>query len=371
MKKALIISNKIRKIPGGSVESVIEPLKKRGYEVTWAANFDEAKFDLSEFPCNILKTKSQTSPFALDNRKTRHIILNYLKDNNVDLIFCSTPIGGLHGRVCGKKAKVRKVFYQAHGFLFFKGGPKLGFLYKMLEKHLAKKTDVLITINHEDFENAKKFKLKHNGNVYMVNGSGENYTSISMTNEEKESLRLSLKINKEDFVFVSIGELNKNKNVISSVKAFKKAYSNNKNLKMLICGEGKQSKPIIKYITKNNLENAVFLLGYRNDVKKLLQISNCYISSSLREGLSRTVGESMAAGLPCIVSNKRGLSDWMDDQSGYMFNPKKINEICDAMNKISNRKDFDSISKHNRSIVEKYSTSIVSEQMNKIFDKEL
>ena len=164
MKKALIISNKIRKIPGGSVETIINPLKERGYEVTWAANFSTAKFDLESFPCNVLETNSETNPFSLKNIQTRRIIKNFLKQNKVDLIFCSTPIGGLHGRMCSKY--VDKVIYEAHGFLFFKGGPKLGFFYKLVEKYLARKTDAIITINKEDFNVAKSFKLKNKNNVF-------------------------------------------------------------------------------------------------------------------------------------------------------------------------------------------------------------
>ena len=368
MKKALLITNKIRKIPGGSVETVINPLKDRGYSVTWAANFSTAKFDLKDFPCDILKTKSETNPFSFKNIQTRKIIKNYLKNNDVDLIFCSTPIGGVHGRMCSKY--VNKVIYQAHGFLFFKGGPKLGFFYKWVEKFLAKKTDAIITINEEDFESAKTFKLKKKENVFLVNGSGEDYVSAPLGEEKRKSLRNELDIKNNDFVFISIGQLNKNKNVLNTVKAFHKAFAGKENYKLLICGEGKQGKKISKYITDHKLVNKVSLLGYRNDVRDLLQISNCYISSSLREGLSRTVGESMMCGLPCIVSNKRGLNDWVDENGGLLFNPKSVKDICLAMQMIQN-KDLKLIGEHNKRKVQEFSSKIVVSQMEEIFDKVL
>lgn len=371
MKKALIISNKIRKIPGGSIETIVKPLQQRGYEVTWAANFATAKFDLKSFPCKILNTKSETNPLNFNNFKTKKIINSYLKNNDVDLIFCSTPIGGLHGRMCGKKANVHNVIYEAHGFLFFKGGPKLGFLYKGLEKYLAKYTDVLITINTEDYKNAKKFKLRKGGHLFMVNGSGEDYTSTLITSEEKEKLKKELLINKE-FIFISIGELNNNKNVISTVKAFNLFVNKHPESKLLICGEGQKKASIEKYVRKHNLEEKIMLLGYRNDIKKLLQISDCYISSSLREGLSRTVGESMAAGLPCIVSNKRGLKDFVDDNlGGYLFNPRNYKDIADKMIKIYSSTEREKMSEYNRNKILSYSSSTVVSQMEEIFDKVL
>ena len=369
MKKALVISNKIRKIPGGAIETVVNPLKERGYDVVWAANFSTLKVPIEQFPCEVLKTTSQTNPFSKGSIKTRKTIQQYLKNNKVDLIFCSTPVGGFNGRLCGKKAKVDKVIYEAHGFLFFKGGPKLGFFYKSIEKWLAKYTDTIITINHEDFENAKKFKIKNRDNVFLVNGSGEDYQSDSISNEEKQSLRKSLDIEEKDFVFISIGELNKNKNVLSSVKAFYKAFSNNKNVKMLICGEGKQDKTINAFINKRNLSDQIKLLGYRTDVRKLLQISNCYVSTSLREGLSRTVGESMAASLPCIVSNKRGLRDWIDDKESFTFEPKNIKQISECMLRIYNSKDLKQIGDYNKNKVKEYSSEHIIKQFNDIFDK--
>ncbi len=371
MKRALIISNKIRKIPGGAIETVVEPLQKKGFEVVWAANFSTLKVPLSSFPCATLKTQSETNPFSLNNLRTRKTILDYLNTNHVDLIFCSTPIGGLHGRLCGKKKKIPTVIYEAHGFLFFNGGPKLGFFYKIIEKWLAHYTDALITINQEDFCNAKKLKIRNRDNVFLVNGSGEDYTAIHIDITEKEKLINEIGIKKDDFVFISIGELNKNKNVLATVRAFNNAFNETPNCKLIICGEGKEEKRIRKFISKHSLCNRVLLLGYRTDIKKLLCICNCYVSSSLREGLSRTVGEALAAELPCIVSNKRGLKDWITDEIGMLFNPRCINDISRCMKTVYNTKGKIFNKRKMIEKVEEYSSKNVSKQFEDIFDRVL
>ena len=55
------------------------------------------------------------------------------------------------------------VIYTAHGFHFYKGAPlKNWILYYTAEKFLAHKTDLIITINQEDYNRAKKFRLKDN-----------------------------------------------------------------------------------------------------------------------------------------------------------------------------------------------------------------
>ena len=73
------------------------------------------------------------------------------------------------GRLLGKKFKI-PVIYTAHGFHFLKGGSLVkNVLFKTVEKKLAKSTDVLITINEEDYQACKNWKAKQkfkiSGNV--------------------------------------------------------------------------------------------------------------------------------------------------------------------------------------------------------------
>ena len=69
-------------------------------------------------------------------------------------------MGGVLGRLAAKKLWKRhkiKVIYTAHGFHFYKGAPVLNWLlYYPMEKWLSHCTDVIVTINEEDYERAKK-----------------------------------------------------------------------------------------------------------------------------------------------------------------------------------------------------------------------
>ena len=68
------------------------------------------------------------------------------------------------GRLAGKKCKVKKIIYQAHGFHFYKGAPLLNWLvYYPIERLLSHWTDIIITINQEDYKIAQTFKLKKGG----------------------------------------------------------------------------------------------------------------------------------------------------------------------------------------------------------------
>ena len=320
IKNALVITNRVRKIPGGLVECVILPLQKLGYKVFWAADFSIAKFDCLNVPCEIIRTNSRSLPFNPKNISTYLTIKKTIKDYNISLVFCHTPIGGFLGRLAAYNLNVPCVIYEAHGFLFFKNGPKLGWLYKIIEQKLAHFTNFLITINEEDFNNANKFELRENGCCYMVHGAGMNLDFNVISNEEKEKIKSNFAINNNVRILISIGELNSNKNVKTLIQALSLIKSNDWIL--LICGEGPQEKKLKNLVKKKHLMDKVKFLGYRNDINDLLNISDLYISCSKREGLSRTVSEAMALKTLCVVSDRRGMNDLIEDKiGGFLFEP--------------------------------------------------
>ena len=66
-----------------------------------------------------------------------------------------------------------KVIYTSHGFHFYEGAPFLqGLVFRQVEQYLAGMTDVIITINREDYQSASRFRLKPGGKVYQIPGVG-------------------------------------------------------------------------------------------------------------------------------------------------------------------------------------------------------
>ena len=134
------------------------------------------------------------------NRSLKDII-RIIKEEKIELIHCHTPVGGVLGRLAGKKTDC-KVIYTAHGFHFYTGAPiKNWLIYYPVEKVLAKYTDCLITINHADFEMAKKMHVK---DYAQIPGVG-----IDL---KKFAPREGYKRDDNCFRIVSVGELNRNKN---------------------------------------------------------------------------------------------------------------------------------------------------------------
>ncbi len=99
------------------------------------------------------------NPFCKSNFVAYKEIRKVIEENSFDIIHCHTPVAAAIVRLAARKYRSEntKVIYTAHGFHFFKGAPIRNWLiFYPVEKFLAQYTDVLITINKEDYERAQK-----------------------------------------------------------------------------------------------------------------------------------------------------------------------------------------------------------------------
>lgn len=292
------------------------------------------------------------------------------RNNDIEILHCNSPIGGVLGRICGKRANVHKIIYTAHGFHFYKGAPLINnTFYKWVEQFLARWTDVIITLNDEDYKNAQKFKLKKNGCVYYIPGVGIDLNDFENIKLNKTQYRDKLGFNNKDILLISAGNINKSKNFETCIKALK--LVNRRNIHLLICGEGPNLDNLRKLVEKLKIKDKVHFLGYRKDIKELFMISDIFIFASKREGLPRVTMEAMASGLPCIVSKIRGNTDLIQNGvNGYLFNPSDIEDLKNKIMEIVNDNNlYKQMKVANLKKIKQYDVNLIEKKIELIYSK--
>lgn len=346
-------------------------LKEQGYEVHVAA-----KNDFINEPCIIpncdkyYDVKFARFPFSKTNIKAYKQLKKLIQENNYDIIHCHTPVAGVLTRLAARRNKNTTVIYTAHGFHFLKGAPLLNWLiYYPVERFCARYTDKLITINKEDYERAKRFKLRKNGKVYYVPGVGINLEKIQNLKVNVKQKKKELGISKNIPILLSVGELNKNKNHETVLQALSKLKD--KNFIYLICGRGVLKEYLERKIQELHLENKAKLLGYRSDVIKILKTADLFIFPSKREGLPVSVIEAMAAELPVIASNVRGNRDLIDKEN--LFEPEDVVTLTSLIEKQLDVIAIatDGLKKVTYTNLEQYSLKNVLKQMAEIYEEQL
>ncbi|MEH7526740.1 glycosyltransferase family 4 protein, partial [Bacillus sp. JJ1503] len=241
-----------------------------------------------------------------------------------DLVHTHTPVASFLIRMACRNIPNLKMIYTAHGFHFFKGAPLQNWLlYYPIEWISAKWTDVLITINQEDYLSAKKFM---NGDIYNVHGVGVDLNKFQPQSQElKQQLRKEYGYKSDDFIIIFAGDLRYEKHQDLLIDTISLLRHKIPNIKLLLAGSGQLLEQYRKQVIKLEIEENVEFLGYRTDINKLLLLSDIAVSSSKREGLPVNVMEAMATGLPLIVTNCRGNRDLVENGvNGFI---REINDI--------------------------------------------
>lgn len=347
----------------------IEMLLAKGYEVDVAFRMQkDLEEELINIGCGIHEIPFNRNPLSNDNLKAYRKLKNIIEEEKYSVVHTHTPVASVIVRLACKNIDNIEVMYTAHGFHFYKGAPTLNWLtYYPIEKYLSKYTDHLITINHEDYTMAHhKFKAK---NLSYVPGVGLDFKKIDKVKSNRIIFRESLGLSKHDFVLLSVGELNGNKNHETIIRALSKL--NIENTHYIVCGEGQLEEQLNKLIKELDLTNRVHLLGFRDDIFEIYQMSDVYVLPSYREGLSRSLMEAMAAQLPVVCSDIRGNRDLIEDGvGGYLVKPNDLTGFVDAIEKLYKdpglRSDF---TKNNYSKINNFDMKVVLEDLEKIYNE--
>lgn len=339
MKKILYISNiGGKKMTGSFSGTSIVAAKELGLEYYIVANNskmskEQKESDEKKFGIHICHADISRSPFSKSNIRAYRQLVKLIKDEGIDYIHCNTPVGGLLGRLAGKKCRVKRVVYQAHGFHFYKGAPlKNWLIYYPVERWLAHYTDALITINKEDYERAQSFRLRNNGKVYYVPGVGIDLSQYKLPENTREIKRTELGLKETDVALISMGDLIERKNYPVAIEAIAKA--NNPNLQYYICGKGPEEEKLKKMAEDLEVKEQIHFLGFRTDIKEMLKAADIFLFTSKQEGLARSLMEAMASGLPCVASRIRGNTDLLEGtRCGYLCS--NVDEYTVAINKVT------------------------------------
>lgn len=367
--KALYIINVMKQIKEGT-ESNLNILKELGYEVHIAGDFSQYQGDLSEIPAEVKQIDLDRSPFKIQNIKAFIQMTSLMKKEKYDFIHCNTPVGGVLGRICAYVSGTKNVLYQAHGFHFYKGGPKLhNFIYKSIEMFLARFTDNIITINKEDYEAAQAFKLKNNGKVYYVPGVGVNVDSYRGIMVDREKKRVDINVPRDCKLIIMIGDLIPRKNYEIAIKAISKVKD--MNIHCIICGTGIEEKKLKELCKLLNIEERIHFLGFRKDVIELLQVSDIFLFTTRQEGLPRALMEAMSIGIPCIVSKIRGNIDLIEHEcGGCLCNIDDVECFSNSIFRVLCDSDLCvDMSNINKETIKQYDINNVSKIMKSIYEE--
>jgi len=350
-------------------EPAIRLLKAHGYEVHVAARDNLAQKNglTLTSPDHVFDVPFERNPLSPKNALAFRQLRAIAREGDYDIIHCNTPVAGILTRLVAAPFRRRgtRVVYTAHGFHFFKGASPLNWaLYYPLERAFARLTDVLVTINKEDYARAAGFPA---GAVRYVPGVGVDLDRFGTATEPSAELRRELGLAEDDFVVLSVGELNDNKNHATVLRAM--AHPAAPRLHYLICGNGPRREMLEDLARELGIDDRVHFLGYRRDIPLILGTADVFCLPSFREGLPLSLMEAMAAGKPIVCSRIRGSVDLVDPgEGGVIVEAADAAGYAAAFNWLAVDPELRlSMGRHNRARVQGFSSDAVSAALRSVY----
>ena len=338
----------------------LKMFKDRGYEVHVATDSNKK----IKYCDKKIKLPIKRSPFRFSNLKAIFVLKKILKTEKYNIIHCHTPMGGVVARFAATKARRNgtRVIYTAHGFHFYEGAPVLNWLlYYPVEKWLSKYTDTLITINTEDFERAKARFGKRCLDIQYMPGVGVDAKKFEkkLSEKQKKDLKKSLGLSGDDKVLICVGRLDKNKNQGFLIKAMRELLWIDDRYHLLLVGPDENNGKCQKMANRFGVSEYVHFLGFRDDIVKLLQISDVVVSASRREGLPVNLVEAAMLDLPIVAIDCRGNRDVCEMVGGKLVDEGDTLDFTKYVERKSN-----SNKKYDKS---EYTVKHILKEMEKVY----
>ncbi len=267
----------------------------------------------------------------------------FLKRNKPFIVHTHTPKAGIVGMLAAKLARVPVRLHTVAGLPLLE---TIGFKRKILN-YIEKLTyscatkvypnsfGLLDIIQQNKFCKIDKLNVIANGSS---NGIDIDYFNpILILDEQKASLKKGLTIQENDFVFLFVGRLVKDKGINELIVAFEKLQTENQNIKLLLVGNFENDLDPLSTTTINsiNTNSNIILTGFQNEVRPYFAVSNCLVFPSYREGFPNVVLQAGAMELPSIVSNINGCNEIIQDNyNGLIVPVKNENALFEAMKKM-------------------------------------
>ena len=250
---------------------------------------------------------------------------------NYDIVHTHSSVAGVVGRLAALAARIPVIVHHVHGWGLQEDMSKgIRMLYLGLERICARFTGRLIAVSKPNIQKGLEHRICQEDKFVLI------YYGIELEKFRQKideaQVRLELGLDPECKVVGMIGRLDKQKNPLDFIRAAAIVAEDYPQVQFLIAGEGSLRPECESLINELNLQDKFFLLGFRNDIDRIMPILTFTVMSSLWEGLPVAFQEAMSAGKPIIANDVDGASDAIvDHETGYLVTPHQPQEMAERI----------------------------------------
>ena len=295
-----------------------------------------------------------------------HHLVRYLKNGEFDILHAHLALADSLGRIAGRKAGVPVLMTTEHGKHLWKGR-----LYLMMEKWLARSTDMRICVS----DDIARIRVNREG-------SPEEKLTVIPNSVDTAPFRGAVKgraavmaefgWDVEDPLIVTVGRLVVAKDYPSLVEMVYYLKDEFPGVRCLIAGDGPCLGEVEEAVKRFGVSENISLPGARNDIPDLLSVCDVFVLSSVREGLPVALLEAMASGCAIASTNVGGIPEAVKDgESALLVSPGEPRTLAGAVGRLLSGRELGARLGENASriIDERYSASAITREIEDIYTR--
>ncbi|MDP8263088.1 MAG: glycosyltransferase family 4 protein [Candidatus Ancaeobacter aquaticus] len=345
------------------VLSLAKGLKKKGHTVYVGSSggkvlqtLQDAGITTCEFK---IRTKQEFGPkviFAIPS------LLRFIRQNNIDIVHTHTRVthvlAGITTYLTGTKHVSTYHGFFKHIFirrLFPFMGERVIAISQSVREYLIQ--DLMVS--------PERIALIHNGIDF-------DHFKNTYTQEELQNIRRSYGLKENSQVIGIIGRLSEIKGHPHLLNACAQLYEHNKNIEVLIVGEGRIQGELMTLANDLQIDDIVHFKASEPDTRIPLGVTDIFVMPSLMEGFGLALLEAMAMGKAVVASRIGGITDIIHDKhNGLLVPPDSIPELATAIDTLLNDTTFKNMIESNApsTIFDKFSIDKTIHKTLNVYNK--
>jgi exopolysaccharide biosynthesis polyprenyl glycosylphosphotransferase len=284
----------------------------------------------------------------LENLKAIAELRRIMVAGKYDIVHTHSSVAGVVGRLAALAAGIPVIVHHVHGWALHDGmSSATRKVYLTLERLCAKFTDRIVAVAQPDIRKGLSQRIGKLGKFTLIH-NGIDLEKFRQQVSEQE-LRAELGLEPDSKLVGMVGRLDAQKNPLDLIRAAAVVVRRYPKVQFVLIGDGSLRPECERLIAELDLQHKFFLLGFRNDVARILPILTITALSSLWEGLPLAFMESMSAGKPIVANDVDGAGDVViNGETGFLVPPRqpeamaerilallKDEELCAAMGSIA------------------------------------
>jgi len=264
-------------------------------------------------------------------------IYRFIRHNGIDFVHTHSSKAGIIGRWAAKLAGAKKIIHTVHGWSF---NEHQSFFFRnfflCLERITAAITDKLIVVCEYDLAKGLKYGIGRNSKYTIIRYG---IRKEDFASRDTLSVRAELGIGGKDFVVGNISCFKPQKCVADFIRMAFLVDKAVPHVKFLLIGDGREREGIEKMVDRFSLRKKLILLGWRQDIPRLLAAMDVFVLTSLWEGLPISVLEAMASGRPVVATDTGGIAEAVREGStGFLVPCRSIEGLSQKVVFLSKEK---------------------------------